>query len=341
MLEVIKAALNTTTGAAFIRQDLSSVVTLTDEYDRPLLQSAPQVQATSTLHEWDEIGLQTAGFSNYAAGGATYAESALPAANAKTAAKKNNTICKTGRLAQVSDTLKATWTQGGRFSMAVGEEERMMAEAIDLATALVVQECLNQVELMHIAGDSTNAEAIEGGQCDGLFKWSLAGGAVVATGGTATTPITMAEAFIKTGAKSQALAYAAVKPNRMLVAPELIADINSYVANGAARPIVTIANGDNTGLTAGNDVGWYNTGYSKLQVKEEPYLSPTLNPHLSNPAIVAYHTSLVKHANLIPLGAEPLARRGTSTERQVTIEYTQEHRMPKHTFVIQNVKSAF
>jgi hypothetical protein len=243
-------------------------------------------------------------------------------------------------LAQVTDTLAATWTQGGSFTLAVGEAERLYAEALDFSTALVTQEVMNQMEFMHIAGDSANSETLEGGQTDGLVKWVLAGGYVVNTTGTASTPINMAESFIKTGAKGVALNQTALKPDTLLVAPELITDINSYVAGGAARPLVQIATGDNSGLVAGNDVGWYNTGYGKLKIAEEPYLSPTMNSKLANPAMLAYRQSLVKTASLIKLGAEDLARTGTSSQRQVTVEFAQEHRMVKHTFIIQNVKSA-
>lgn len=339
-MNAFKAALNTTTGAVTIRQDLSSLITLEDEYLRPVLDNAPQVPATSTLHEWDEQGLNAAGFTNAAGGGATSAEGVRPNPNFKTTVKKNNSVCRSSRLAQVTDTLKATWTQGGRFTLGAGEEERMMNEAIDFASYVALQEVLNQIEFMHIAGDTTNSESLEGGQCDGLVKWVTANGTVVATGGTTTTAVNMSEAFIKDGARGVALNQTAQRSDTLLVAPEVIPDINSYVANGAARPIVTIANGDNSGLTAGNDVGWYNTGYGKLKIQEEPYLSPTLNSKLSNPALIGYRKSLVKHASLIPVSAEPLARIGPSTERQIICEYTQEHRMGKHAFIIPNVKSA-
>lgn len=340
MLEVIKAALNTTTSAQSIRQDLSSVISLTDEYERPITTDAPQVPASSTTHEWNEQGMQSAGFTVYASGGATFSEGGTPAANAKAMVRKQNVCCEVGRLAQVTDRLAATWTQGGQYSLAAGEDERMMLDALDYATALVTQEVLNQVEFMHVAGDSVNTEALEGGQTDGLWKWAVAGGTVVVTGGTSQTPVNMAEQFLKDGGRSQALAFASVKPNRALVAPELIPDINSYIANGAGRPIVQIATGDNSGLVAGQDVGWYNTGFSKLEIKEEPFLSPTVNAHLSNPGIIAYRTGLVKTASLQKLAAEPLARVGKSVQRMVTIDFAQEHRVAKHTFVIQNVKSA-
>jgi len=342
MLEVIKAALNTTTGAQSIRQDLSPVITLTDEFARPVLQNAPPATAKATLHEWNEQGLQASGYALQGAGGPTYAEGSTPAANAKAMVRKNNAVCKTGRLAQVTDTLAATWTQGGSYSLAVGEEERLMNEAIDFETALVTQEVLNQMEFMHVAGDSVNTQNLEGGQTDGLVKWTTAGGYVVATGGTTTTPVNMIEQYLKDGGRGQALAFAAVKPDTALVAPELIPDVNSYVANGAGRPLsITLAAGEEpSGLTAGLDVSFYNTGFSKLKIEEEPYLSPTQNSSLVNPAIIAYRKSLVKHASLIKLGAEPLARTGTSVQRMVTCEYAQEHRMAKHTFIIANVKSA-
>lgn len=340
-LEAIKAALNTTTGAQTIRQDLSSVISLSDSYPRPVLTNAPVIRATSTTHEWDEHPLSTAGKTVKANGGATFEEGGTPTSDQKTTVRKTNKTCRTGLLAQVTDTLSATWNGGGAYKLADGEAERLMAEAIDFATATAAIACKNQMEFMHIAGDSANSETLEGGQTDGLVKWAVAGGYVVATGGLTTSSVAMSEAFIKDGARGVGTSMASARPDTLLVAPELITDLDGYVANGAGRPIVTIAaGGDANGVTAGASVAFYRTSFGKLKIEEEPFLSPTYNSGLSYPAIIGYNKALVSHAQLIPFGAEPLARTGASAQRMVTCEYAQDHRVAKHTFVIQNVVSA-
>jgi hypothetical protein len=195
---------------------------------------------------------------------------------------------------------------------------------------------------MHVTGDSSNA-TMEGGETDGLIKWVTAGGQVVATGGTSSVAANFAENFIKDGARSVAQTYPAFHADTLLVPPELIPDINATVQNGAGRPIVQIAgNGpDGTaGFTAGDSVMYYNTGFSVLRVKEEPYLSPNFNTSIAQAALIAFNSAQVKHAELIKFGAEALARTDTSLKRMVTCVYAQEHCVAKHTWIAPNLKSA-
>lgn len=336
---VDKAALTTAQGANFRREDLSNMLSLTDGPKRPFTQNAPKVTAKNTTHQWNEQGLNTAGRTNVAGGGATYAEGNLPAANAKSPNRMTNVTCRTGRLAQVTDDMMAAFNGGGAIKLADGETERLLQDALDLETALVGIECLNQIEWMHITGDSTNV-TMEGGETDGLIKWVAANGFVVSTTGTASTPVAFTEQFVKDGGRGAALLMPAVQADTVLVAPELVPDFAGFVANGAGRPIVQVASGENANLVAGAQVGFYNTGYSVLKIEVEPYLSPAYNSSVVNPQIVAYNKSLVKHADLIKFGAEALARIDTSVKRMVTCAYAQEHRVGKHTFIAQNVKSA-
>lgn len=340
---VDKAALTTTQGANFRREDLSNTLSLTDGPKRPFTQNAPKVTATNIVHQWNEQGLNTAGRNNVAAGGATYAEGNLPPVNAKSPNRVTNSTCRTGRLAQVTDDMMAAFNGGGAIQLADGEMERLLQDALDLETALVGIECLNQIEWMHITGDSSNA-TMEGAETDGLIKWVAAGGFVVGTAngntGTATTPIAFTESFVKDGGRGAALLMPAVQADTLLVAPELVPDFAGFVAAGAGRPLVQVANGENANLVAGAQVGFYNTGYSVLKIEVEPYLSPAYNTSISQAAIIGYNKSLVKHADLIKFGAEPLARTDTSVKRMVTCVYAQEHRVAKHTFICQNVKSA-
>lgn len=334
-----KAILDTVVGANANREDLTNVLYLTDGPQRPVVSSIAHVKATNTTHQWREIGLNTAGRTNVSGGGATYAEAGLPNAAQKTPARKTNVTCNVGRLAQVSDNEMAAFNGGGAIQLADGEMERLIQEAVDFAAALVGVEVMNQMEWMHITGDSSNA-TMEGGETDGLLKWVIANGFVVSTGGTTTTPANMAESFLKDAGRGVAENYPTLHPDTLLIPPELVPDINSYVANGAGRPIVVVAQQDNQGIVGGHQVGAYNDGFAVLKIEVEPYLSSAYNTSLTNPAFIGYRKSLVKQADLIPFGANPLAKTDTSIKRLVNCVFAQEHNVGKATFSGSNVKSA-
>jgi hypothetical protein len=210
---------------------------------------------------------------------------------------------------------------------------------MDFAAALVAVEVMNQMEWMMISGDSTVA-TMEGGESDGLFKWVDAGGFKVTSGGTTTTPVNFAEQFLKDGARGRGKTFPAIGPDTLLIPPELVPDLNSFVANGAGRPIVVQASGDNAGLVGGHQVGWYNDGFQALKVEVEPYLSSAYNTSISQCAVIAYRKAQIKIADLIPFGANPLAKTDTSLKRLINAVYAQEHSVAKHAYIIENVQSA-
>jgi|SRR5579883_1660159 len=339
MQYVSKAILDTVVGANGNREDLTNVLYLTDGPARPIVQSAPHVPATNTTHQWREIGLNVAGRNNVASGGATYAESGLPNATQKSPSRVTNETCNTGRLAQVSDNEMAAFNGGGSINLAQGEMERLIQNAMDVAAALVGIEVMNQIEWMMVTGDASQT-VMEGGETDGLIKWVTAGGFVVTTGGTSGAPVNMAEQFLKDGARGVAKTYPTLHYDTYLVPPELIPDMNSYVANGAARPLVQVASGQNIDLVAGQSVGWYNDGFAVIKIEMEPYLSPAYNTSISQCAIIGYRKSQVKIADLIPFGANPLAKTDTTIKRLINAVYAQEHSVAKHTVIIPNVQSA-
>lgn len=340
MIYVEKAILDTVQGANANREDLSNTLTVTDGPARPVTQNMAQKVATNPTHQWNEIGLNTAGRTNVAGGGATYAENALPNAAAKAPARKTNKTCNVGRLAQVSDNEMAAFNGGGSINLDNGEMTRQIQNALDFEVALTTVEVLNQIEWMHITGDSSVA-TMEGGETDGLLKWAVAGGYVVSTGGTTTTPVNMSEQFLKDAGRGQALTFPSMTPDTLLVPPELVPDINGYIANGAGRPIVVDASGVNAGLVGGHQVGFYNTGFGALKIETEPYLSPAYNTALTTHCnFIAYKKSAVAQANLIRLGAKELAVTTTGISRLVNCVFAQEHSNAKHTFVGQNLQSA-
>jgi Family of unknown function (DUF5309) len=339
---VEKAILDSVQGANLNREDLSNTISLTDGPQRPVSQAAKIVKAKNKNYQWNEQGLNTAGRTNVAGGGATYAEGALPPTNAKAAARKSNVVCKTGRTAQVTDTEMAEFNGGGTLQLADGEMERLINDALEYAAALASVECLNQIEWMHVTGDSSNA-TMEGGETDGLIKWITANGTTTGSG-TSGTPVTMAENLLKDIGRAVQLKFPSSFPNTILAAPELMPDLNGYIANGAGRPLTQLVKDGPNGtadLVAGlGNVGWYNFGPFVCRVKPEPYLSPAYNTALTNPALIGYNDGNVEHAQLIPFHAEGVARTDTSVKRMITCEYAQGHRVVKGTFILHDVVSA-
>ena len=338
MLYMSKAEFDSVVGVNATREDLSDTISLLTTRPRPISQNIGQVKATNVLHKWDEQPRNSNALASV-----TYTEGGTPGTNAIALNKISNKVCRQGLVAQVTDTMAAEWNGAGSWKLADGENARMLQEAIDYQVELVTMDVMDGVELMHLIGDQTNPGLLAGGATDGLLTWVKANGNVVATGGTTGTPVNFTETFIKDGARAIAEQYATYMPDTILVPPELIPDINGFVANGAGRPVVINQaagpNGTND-LLAGVQVGYYNTGFSVLKIRMEPYLSPLQNSALVNPAVLIYSEKAVKQANLIPLGAEPLARTNTSVSKMVTIEYAQEHRVAKHTAVMSDVKSA-
>jgi hypothetical protein len=331
-------ALDTVVGANYERQDLSNVITLVDGPLRPLTQAMGQIPAKSEVHYWNEQNLIKPG-----TGAASYPQGARPNADAVAPIRYSNQTCNTGKTASVTDNMAAVWTGAGAYKLADGEEERMLSEAINLQTTLKTIEVMNEMEWMHLCGDATNPQGVgvfPGGQCDGLVKWITANGQNFGTGGTSGTPVNFTEAQVRDAMRLVANGNPTYYPNRLLVPPELKLDVNSFLGGGAGRPLVQVVNNDSSGYTAGQEVDRYQTGYGVVEVKVEPFLSPAYNPFFTNPAAILYNTGLVKQANLIKMGAEPLARIGTSVERMVTAVYSQEHRVPKHASILLNIKSA-
>lgn len=340
MLYVSKADLDTVLGANFARQDLSPTISLTSTRPRPVSQAAPVVPATNTTHQWVEQARVAVG----SASAASFAQGSLPGTNAIAPTRPQNVTCRVGLTAQVTDDMTAVWTGAGQWKLADGEGARMLQAAIDLETELVTMDSLDQIEWMHISGDSSNPQSMAGGQTDGLVKWITASGNVVATGGTTATAVNFAEQFLKDGARTAAENYPTYMADTLLVPPEIIPDINGFIASGAGRPVTVTVNGSDAkgtqNLVAGTQVGYYNTGFSVLKIELEPSLSPLFNSTLAQCAVIAYNSKAVKMANLIKLGAEPLARTDTSIKKMVTTTFAQEHRVPLHAFICSNVKSA-
>lgn len=337
----VQKALDTVVGANLIRQDLSATISITDGRPRPVLQNAPQNKARGVVHEWGEQTLILPG-----SGAASYADGTLPTADAVAATQPSNKTCRIGLTATVTDDMTAAFTGGGSWVLADGQVEKLVQDAIDFQTELKTREVLDECEWMHISGDSTVVTGFPGGQTDGLQKWILGGGTVSANGGVALTPVRIAEAFVKDLMRTIAEKFPSAMPDTMLVPPELKVDVNSWTGAGAGNPIVRLLPNDaaTVGFVAGvPEVKFYDSGYGVLAVREEPNLSPLFNPLLNGQVYqnaLFYNSKLVMHSALRPLGAEQLARINTSISRMITTTFAQEHRIAKHTGILQYLESA-
>lgn len=344
-MEYVVKALDTVQGANLLRQDLSATISITDGRPRPFLQNCPgKAKSKQVTHEWDEQALILPG-----SGAASYADGNLPTADVLDATQLSNVTCRIGKTATVTDDMTAAFTGGGAWVLADGQLEKLVQEAIDFQTELKTREVLDECEWMHISGNHTISSGFPGGQTDGLMYWIANNGlstTYTPSGATSSTPVAIAENFVRDLMRSIAEKFPSAMPNTMLVPPEVKVDINTWTGAGAGNPIVRVLPADavTTGFVAGlPEVKFYDSGYGILAIREEPNLSPLFNPLLSGNTYVTpifYNSGLVDNAPLRPLGAEQLARINTSLSRMVTTTFAQEHRIGKHAGQIQYVKSA-
>ena len=348
MWYVSKAALDSVLGSNFIPEDLSATVTLLTTRPRPVSQNAPQVVAKNTVHKWNELG-RNAVFT----GTASFKEGATPKSTPVSPNKTFNVTCNQGTLAQVTDILSAEWTNGGTIQLTMASETKALQDAIDEAVELATEDLLDDIEAMHILGDSTNPLNFDGGMTDGLVKWctTSSNGHVLyaGTGGTSSSaPQAITEQNIRTIAQRIANSNPPMQPDTLLIATELQADINTFVGGGAGRPIVQpiVVDGNGMmGLTGGSDVSFYDTGYSRVKIERTSFLSPVFfstNTGYAGPpaaSAILYNKAAVRQANLIKMQAEQLARTGAAMQKMIQCNWAQEHRAANHTGIIANAKS--
>lgn len=333
-LDYARKALDTIAGANYERKDLSPVITMQDGPERPLLRALGDgVPAKGKTHYWDEVALVKPGH-----GAATYAEGSKPNGDTNAVVQLSNVVCRLGKVAQVTDTMAAVWTGAGSYRLADGELERLYQEAIDYQTALKMEDVLNEMEWMLLNGNSANAEGWAGGQCNGVTQ-SITTNVIAA--GTTSTPFVVGkanaanfEAQIQTLAQQIRALYTPTVPDQLFVTSGQKAGINAFIGGGAGRPLVQIIQGgDNKGFVGGQEVDQYQTGFFKVQVKIEPQLEIDALSGKQTPPTTANLVMLdsrhFKRADLIKLGAEPLARIQTTVERMISTEFTLETRNQK------------
>lgn len=320
----MQKALDSVVGANFERKDLSSLISLQDGPQRPLLQLMGTTRARGKTHFWDEQGLITPTGST-----AYYAEGGKPVADAQSPVQLNNITFRAGKVAAVTDTERAIWTGAGSYSLAEGELERLYQDAIDFQVRLKMTEVLNELEYIFLLGARANNSASVS-QCDGVVTW-LANNAPAANV-ISESNAALTETMLKDAARLQAAQKTPFFPDTILCTYQQKEIINGFLA-GDQRVILQSGEDAANNLVGGVEVGSYNTGFSRCKLIIHPWL-----PSASNASyLVMFNSSLFKRADLIPLGAEPLARIATSLERMITYEGTLEVRVAKAHILLTNL----
>ena len=348
-MEQIRKAMDSLLGANFERKDLSALISLQDGPIRPLLQQQTirngttvpmigEVPAKGKTHYWNEQPLVTANGST-----AGYQEGGKPVADFSSPVQVNNVVGRFGKVAAVTDTEAAVWTGAGTYSLQEGELERLYTEALDFDTELKTTEVLNEIEWCMVQGNSANNTAASipaspsqasgsavTSQFNGLLEilcannansGSFTGTAVTNYGNAvllnATSGYSSGGALIEQMVRDLAQQMANKKtpyiPDLLLVTSAQMEVINTW------RPSIITQN--DSGLVGGASVDYYNTGFSRVKIEWEP--------QLPSGYMILTNSKLIKRANLIKLGAEPLARVQTQVERMVTAELSLEARVQK------------
>ena len=348
-MDQVRKAMDSLLGANYERKDLSALVSIQDGPVRPLLQGQSirngtrvpligDVPAKGKTHYWDEQPLAAPDGTT-----AGYQEGGKPSATFTAPSQINNVIGRFGRVAAVTDTEAAIWTGAGSYQLQEGELQRLYQEALDFDTELKTTEVLNEIEWCWVQGNSANntaasipaspsaasgtavtsqfnglleilcAATANGANFTGNTVTGYGSGTLVNAGGASYTSNTLIEQMVRDLAKSVADQKTPYRPDLLLVTSGQLEVINTW------RPsIITEAN---AGLTGGGSVDYYNTGFSTVKVEWEPQLPVGY--------MILCCSSLLKKANLIKLGAEPLARVQTQVERMITCELSAEIRVQK------------
>lgn len=318
-MDYVQKALDSIVGANFERKDLSDLITLQDGPERPLLQIlGSPIRAKGKTHFWDEQGLilptGSTGF---------YPEGGKPTADAQSPVQLNNITYRVGKTAAVTDTERAIWTGAGSYRLAEGELERLYQDAIDFQVKLKMTEVLNEMEYIFLLGDRTlNSASVS--QCDGLVTW-ITNNAPASNVINEGAGVALTDTMLKDAGRIQASLKTPFLLDTAMVTFGQKEQINALASVPATRVQITGGSGE-SGLVAGVEVDTYNTGFSRLNI--------IVHPWLTSGKMVLFNKSLIKRADLIPLGAEPLARIATSIERMVTYEGTLEVRLAKAHMVL-------
>lgn len=315
-MEQAQKALDTLVGANYLREDLSELIMLTYDPERPLQALlASHTKASNTTHQWNDVALTAPTGSS-----ASYNEGNKPYSTNYTPNRRSNTTARFGRVARVTDEQAAAWTGGGAYSLADGEMVRLFAESLELDSELQMRALLNEVEYVLVNGVSANNSSTLGAevsQFDGI-DLGVKTGKTPGIGGPGQTINESSAALTLTMISTLALD---IRNQRGPWAPsELIVSVHDKNIVNGFQSNVRVNGGTTTdfsGMHAGTEVEYINTGYSAVRVVVSDWL----------PSGRAYLVNMAKNfrfADLIPLGSEPLAKINTTVERLINYVTTLE-----------------
>lgn len=299
IFQIMKATQDSVSGALFHREDFSDIIFLVGSPKTPLLQRMGVGSVKGDPHEWSEVAIEaTTGTSSY------FVEGEAPGTTRSNITKLSNTLFQVGKSAKVTDKEAALYAKPGGFRLENNERLRWFREELALQMELRMMEVLNELDYIFLRGNKDTTIAASAGrkdvQCDGVLEF-------IVNNATDASGASLDEDLLKALGKKIADRYKAY-PDTLYVNSTQKGIIDEWVSN--------IWFSRDRDLEAGRNVSTYNNGYFVTGIEIEPNLPAGVVSYVDH--------SMVKRCDLIPLGAEPLARIDTGLQRMITYYGTLE-----------------
>ena len=320
-----KATQTSLLGANFSRQDLSPTIYLEGMPPAHFFLRLPVVPAKARQHYWSKTSIPapdgTAGYAE---------EGAKPASIENNPDRLSNNLFRRGFTCKITATEMALFAAAGGWNLSEFGILQKFNDELSYQMFIGTKRILSWLNFCYINGDSTVHAPVTGStdyQCDGLIKaLKYLDSNLVAQGNIVDASAQpLSEAMLITLGKQ-------IKDRKTELTPQIL-----YVTT-AQKKIINTWGGTlfftrNTELPGGRDVSTYNTGFFIVNIDVE-YDLPTGTG--VSAACMVDHTDM-KRAELIPMGAEPLAKVDNSIERMLTWEGTFEYGTPVSSGLIENL----
>lgn len=297
--QVKKATQDSVSGALFHREDFSDIIYLVGSPTTPFLQRIGTGNVKGDPHQWSEIAIEAvSGTSAY------FPEGDAPATTRTTIGVLSNTLFQVGKSAKVTDKEAALYSKPGGYRLENKERLRWFREELALQMELRMMEVMNELDYIFLRGDKDTTIVASAGkkdvQCDGVLEF-------ITNNTTDASAAALDEDLLRALGKKIHDRYKKY-PDTLYVNSGHKLLIDEWVSN--------IWFSRDRDLEAGRNVSTYNNGFFVTGIEIEPNLPA---------ATVAYiDHSMCKRCDLIPLGAEPLARVDTGLQRMITYYGTLE-----------------
>lgn len=285
--------------------DLSPVIYNTDPYECPFLTGVEDVDATATLHEWQQDTLAAASGTNIVLEGDDATTDATTATT-----RPSNTCQISDKVPRVSGTQEAVRKAGRRSELAYQVTKKTLEIRRDMETSLLK----NNAE---VTGDATT-----GRELGGIESWiatnasvGAGAGAVGGSGNTARTAGTdrdFSETLLKLVIKN--CWNSGGNPDRIMLPAHQRQVLSGFTGN-ATRMV----DASERKLSAAIDV--YQSDFGDLEI--------TPNRFMEAKSVLVLEMARWAVAYLRPVHMEDLAKTGDSIRRQILVEYTLESRNEK------------